>query len=178
MHILLAIIGLVSAIGVWYWRLRMAGRIARGVGEVAQTAANLPRRLSFLSKARQGGIRVISDPREAAAVMMVQIAEAHGVVTERHMEAMQDAIGELFEFNAAESEALIAHAGWIGRSGPASHAIMSRMAGVVVRAEAIGPKELVDLDAVLVSVTEAMGEPSPEQLKLLQIYRDKAGIAA
>ncbi len=121
---------------------------------------------------------MISDPREAAAVMMVQIAEADGVVTERQRNVMHAAVKEIFEFDDEEADALIAHAGWVSRQGPPAHAIMIRMANVVITAEGVGPKELVDLDAVLVAVSEANGEPRREQLHLLQIFRNKAGIAA
>jgi hypothetical protein len=58
---------------------------------------------------------------------------------------------------------------------PASEAmrILSRM---IVNSPQLGPKEVVDLDAMLVAVSEAEELPTRAQLVLLQVYRDLAGL--
>ena len=40
----------------------------------------------------------------------------------------------------------------------------------------MGTKELIDLDEMLVTVSEAEGVPTPSQLDLISQYRQKAGI--
>ena len=53
---------------------------------------------------------------------------------------------------------------------------MARLSKLVVNAPQLGPKEVVDLDAMLVAVSEAEGLPTRAQLRLLQVYRDMAGL--
>lgn len=179
MQVLIALLGLLSAIGVWYWRLQMAARAARGARDVVRTAVNLPRRLAFLSKSRRGGVQVIDDPREAAAVMLTLVGEAgSGSATAREA-IVSDTARRLFDFSDEEAGALAAHAAWIVRTAPQSpQAVMSKLAGVVLRAEHLEPKDLVELDQAFVEMSEAGGAPLPAQMRLLQIYRDKAGIRA
>ena len=53
---------------------------------------------------------------------------------------------------------------------------MRKLSQLIVSSSVLGPKEVVDLDAMLVAVSEAEGLPTREQLALLQVYRDKAGL--
>ena len=72
MHILLALISLITFLAVWYWRIKMISGAARGGYEAAKTVANLPRKHGFRNKARKAGLRAVTDPREAAAIMMLK----------------------------------------------------------------------------------------------------------
>lgn len=110
--------------------------------------------------------------------MMVLVSEQGGLVRERHHDIMIEAAADLFEFDADEAEALFAHAAWAIRSDAAAHAIMGRMASVILKSDGVGPKDLVDLDGVLVALSEAGGAPSGDQMRLIQIFRDKSGIKA
>ena len=68
MHILLLILGILTTIGIWSWRIQMARRGAKVTMDTARTIANAPRRFTFRYKAGRGGISLIEDPREAAAI--------------------------------------------------------------------------------------------------------------
>ncbi|MEO1101273.1 MAG: hypothetical protein AAFW65_05450 [Pseudomonadota bacterium] len=173
MHILIAIIGIVTAISVWYWRIKMISDAARGGADLAKSAANLPRRLKFKRQAGQGGLKLVDDPREAAAIIMLEIARAGGEVSRDHKAVMTEQMVRDFELSQDDAEALIAHAAWLTRNAPAAHAVISRMSDFVLRVPGIGPKQIVDLDSMLVAVSEAEGTPSREQLSLLQVFRDK-----
>ncbi len=176
MHIILTLIGIISLISVWYWRLQMLSRAAKGGLDVAKTAANLPRRMAFKRQAGKASLSIIDDPREAAAVMMMEIARARGPMTQNQQDVMQGEIMRNFQFSRDDADALIGHAGWVGRDAPAPHAVMERMSKLVLGSASLGPKELVDLDGMLVAVSEAEGTPSGEQLQLLQIYRNRTGL--
>ena len=118
----------------------------------------------------------MDDPREAAAIIMLEIARAGGEVSGEHKSVMRDAIRMEFAFDNEDADALITHAAWLTRDAPAPHAIVSRMADKIMATPGIGPKEIVDLDGVLVAVSEAEGLPTPDQLALLQAFRDKVGL--
>jgi len=176
MHILALLIGFIGFIGVWYWRLKMLGDVARDGRKVAETAMNLPRKLAFKRKSGKGGLGVVDDPREAATILMLEIAQARGTLTERQEASIRAEIMHHFEFNEAGASELITQAGWLSRAGGASHVVMSKMTDFVQNAAGMGPKQLVDLDGMLVAVSEAEGNPTESQLDLLTIYRQKTGL--
>ncbi|NBC34367.1 MAG: hypothetical protein GVY13_16945 [Alphaproteobacteria bacterium] len=176
MHIIAILIAIVTVIGVWQWRVQRARQIADELGEVAATAANLPRRLAFKRKSGKRGLSLIEEPREAAAVMLYQMAKEGGDVTAAAKEVMRELMVDEFEITDEDADALTHHAGWLLREGPVADAVMARMTQTILASPAIGPKEIVDLDGMLVAVSEADGPPTHDQLQLLQTYRNRAGV--
>ncbi len=176
MHIILLLIGIVTAISVWQWRTQRAREVADELGTIAATAANLPRRLAFKRKSGKRGLDLVEEPREAAAVMMYQIARARGEVSAESRQVMSELMIDEFSIGEDDANALITHAAFILREGPVADAVMTRMTKVILASPSIGPKEIVDLDGLLVAVSEADGAPTHDQLMLLQTYRNKAGV--
>ncbi|RAN35612.1 hypothetical protein HY3_07270 [Hyphomonas pacifica] len=177
MQILILILGVLTVIWVWTWRIHMARQGARGALDAARTVANAPRRFAFRYKAGQNGISLITDPREAAAIMMMEVARARGgPLTEAQARTLKEEIMQHFNFTLAEAEELSAHAAWVTNTAPDPRQTMRRLSHLIVSAPQLGPKEIVDLDAMLVSVSEAEGVPTREQLAVLQVFRDKAGL--
>lgn len=177
MHILLTVITILSAIAIWAWRLRMARRGIKELSDMARTAANTPRKLAFRYRAQKGGIDLIEDPREAAAIMLMMMALAKGeTLSPRQSDMIESEMRANFDFSEAEAEELAAHAAWVASSQLPGPAEMRRMSQMIVKSSQLGPKEIVDLDAMLIAVSEAEGLPSRSQLALLQIYRDMAGL--
>jgi hypothetical protein len=177
MHILLGLIAILATIGFWVWRLQMAKRGLDVAVDVAKTVANAPRRLAFKYKTGKGGLDLIDDPREAAAIMMMQIALARGgPLTPLQGDVIEAEVREHFQYTSGEAEELAAHASWVSQSCPPPQQTMTRLSRLIVNSSQLGPKEIVDLDAMLVAVSEAEGLPTREQLALLQVYRDLAGL--
>jgi len=170
------IIAIVSAIAVWQWRIQRAAEAARELEGVVKTAANLPRRFAFKRKMGKRGLQLVDDPREAASIMMVEIARAGGGMSREARDEIEKIIMTDFELEAEDAEALVAHAQWMLREAPVPDAVMTRMAKLLVQMDAIGPKEIVDLDGMLVAVTEADGLPNADQLALLQTFRNVCGV--
>ena len=177
MHILLLILGILTTIGIWSWRIQMARRGARVAMEAARTISNAPRRFTFRYKAGRAGLNLIEDPREAAAIMMMEVARGReGPLTETQARIIEEEIMRNFNFTQAEAEELSAHAAWVTNSAPDPQTAMRQLSQVIVSSPQLRPKEIVDLDAMLVAVSEAEGVPTREQLALLQVFRDKAGL--
>tara|TARA_R110000764_G_scaffold157940_2_gene245755 strand:- start:2763 stop:3392 length:630 start_codon:yes stop_codon:yes gene_type:complete len=177
MQFLVAILGILVAIGVWSWRLRMARDGAREAVDLARSAANLPRRLAFKYRAGRNGLDLIDDPREAAAIMMMEVARARGgPLTERQNDTISDEIMRHFSFSQDEAHELVAHAAWVTNKAPLPQETMRRLSQKIVGDRYLGPKEVVDLDGMLEAVSEAEGTPTRDQLALLQVYRDRAGL--
>ena len=177
MQFLVALLGILAAIGLWSWRLRMARDGAREAVDLARSAANLPRRLAFKYRAGRNGLDLIDDPREAAAIMMMEVARARGgPLTERQNTAIAGEIMHHFSFSQDEAHELVAHAAWVTNKAPLPQETMRRLSQKIVGGRYLGPKEVVDLDGMLEAVSEAEGAPTRDQLALLQVYRDRAGL--
>ncbi|MEM1105438.1 MAG: TerB family tellurite resistance protein [Pseudomonadota bacterium] len=170
------LIALVSAIGVWQWRAQRAAEAAQALEGVAKTAANLPRRFAFKRKMGKSNLQLVDDPREAATILMVEVARAGGAMSREAREEIEKMILADFEVEPADADALIAHAQWVLREAPVADAVVTRMAKALLQMDAIGPKEIVDLDGMLVAVSEADGLPTGDQLSLLQTFRNVTGV--
>lgn len=176
MHIVIALLSFLGFLVVWYWRLKALKDMASDGRKVAETVANLPRKMRFKNKSGKGGLSVVDDPREAAAILMLEIAQARGTLTERQEASIRGEIMHHFEFTKGDANELLGQAGWLSRNGGASHVVMSKMTDFVRTAPGMSGKELVDLDGMLVAISEAEGDPTESQLDLLTIYREKTGL--
>ena len=176
MQFIVAIISFLGFLLVWYWRIKAIREVARDGKKIAETVGNLPRKMRFKAKSGKGGLSAVDDPREAATILMLEIAQARGTLTERQEAAVRGEIMHHFEFEESDANELILQAGWLSRNGGASHVVMSKMTDFVRTSPGMTNKELVDLDGMLVAVSEAEGNPTENQLDLLTIYRDKTGL--
>lgn len=176
MHILAILVAIIGAISVWYWRMKTVAEAGKEARKIAESAVNLPRRLAFKRKTGKRGLSLVDDPREAATVMMLEVARAAGDVSAEHKAVIAEIIQRDFELGQEDAEALIAHAGWISRDATVAHIVINRMTDFVMKSPGMGPEQLVDLDGMLVAVSEAEGRPNADQLDLLQAYRDKVGL--
>ncbi|MCZ4296851.1 TerB family tellurite resistance protein [Henriciella marina] len=175
MHILLAILGVVTALALWYHRIRMISSAARGSYRAARGIAG---------RARKGAppkpdgtlLGSVTDPRQAAVIMMLQIAGPHGTISDRQDAAIRDEIRAHFGYAEMDAEDLMAKAGWAIRNAPSPQRVMARMSDVVIHSPGIGPKEFDDLCAMLENVAVADGRANTGQRDLIQIWRRKAGL--
>ena len=149
---------------------------ARELEGIAKTAANLPRKLAFKRKTGKAGLQLVDDPREAATILMVEIGRAGREWSRETRDVIEDIIIREFELESEDAEALIAHATFLLRDGPVADAVVTRMSKMILQQDAIGPKEIVDLDGMLVAVSEADGLPNADQLALLQTFRNLVGL--
>ena len=109
--------------------------------------------------------------------MMMEVARAReGPLTDAQARTIDEEIMRHFRFTRKEADELSAHAAWVTNSAPDPLATMRTLSQLVVSAPQLGPKEIVDLDAMLVAVSEAEGVPTRAQLALLQVFRDRAGL--
>lgn len=152
----------------------MLSRAARDAGDAARTMANLPRRLGFRHMAGKTGLASVDDPREAAVVMMLEVARAGCEVTAEHKALMVRLIREHFALSAEDAGALLTQAAWLSRQAPAPDSTMRRMAAIV--REQVGSKELQDLAEMLEDVALVEGEPREEQSGLIGVYLRAVGL--
>lgn len=175
MHSLVIILGLVVGIGVWYWRIKAAASAIGEIGDLAKQAANLPRKLRFQRLAGKTGLLAIDDAREAAAILMMEMARSAGEVSSTQKHVMAEQIASNLGLSADDAGAMVVHAGWVLRDSPLSEAVIRRMCPILLRE--VGEKELHDLDQMLIATSRAEGDPTGDQLELLKAFRARVGIA-
>lgn len=176
MHILLLVVGFLSAIGVWIWRIRTAANAAKQLGDVAKSATNLPRKLAFRRKTGKAGSDLVTDPREAAVILMLEIARARGEVTRTQKDVIEEIMSEQFGFNVEEAEEILVQASWVSAPDAGTDRIIRRMVKIVQ--SAVTHEEIVELDAMLERVSEADGLPTSDQLAVLRTFRKMTGVLA
>jgi hypothetical protein len=175
MHILVLLLGLVVGIGAWYWRIKAATTAVREIGDLAKEAANLPRKLRFQRLAGKTGLLAIDDAREAAAILMMEMARSAGEVSSTQKQVMAEQIASNLGLSADDAGAMVVHAGWVLRDSPLSEAVIRRMCPILLKQ--VGEKEIHDLDQMLIATSRAEGDPTGDQLELLRAFRARVGIS-
>lgn len=179
MHILALIVTLLLAAGTWYARLKMVGRVAKDAKGLADRLRNAPRQFAFMRRARHVGLKAVDDPTEAAAILLALVsgAQVSEQLSDRSKAVFLEETGLLFDLTAPEAEALLVHAFWMIRSVELPLPVARRMTKAIVQAPGIGAKELVDLDSILVIMSEANGASELAAREVLQAYRNVAGLS-
>ena len=178
MHIIIAIFTVISALAIWYMRLKAIGGAAKDIKRAAQSVRNAPRKHAFKRRANKTGLKAVEDPMEAGAILMVLVAgvRANAALAPAYNEAIRSDMRTVFELDEVEAEDLITHAVWMVRDVELVSGVVIRMVDVIRRAPGIGAAELVDMYEMLQRVSEADGAPSEEQGHILGLYRNKVGL--
>ncbi|MEM6534872.1 MAG: hypothetical protein AAGA24_01850 [Pseudomonadota bacterium] len=176
MQIIIGILSILAFIVVWYWRIKALSEAAKDGAKLAKSAANLPRKLAFRNRSGKRGLGVVNDPREAATIMMLEVAQARGPLTELQQACIRAEIMQHFEFTESDADKLISQSAWLSRDEGAPDTIVRRMAGYLQSTPSLGPEQLIDMDGMLVAVSEAEGTPTTAQLDLISTYRRKTGL--
>lgn len=179
MHIVILVLGLLIGLATWYSRLRMLGRFAKDAKGLADRLGNAPRKFAFMRRAKHTGLKSVDDPTEAAAILMVLVSGARNQeeLNERSRAVFSEETAELFDLSESEADALLTHACWMVRSVDLPLPVARRMTKMIVKTPGIGSKELIDLDSMLVIMSEANGPSELVARELLQVYRDVAGLS-
>ncbi len=118
MPVLIAILGALAAAGIWYWRLRNAGEIARDLTEVANDVRLAARRFGFRRRANVHPVDCIDDARMAAAGIVMGIAEMDGALTEAEIRTASLQFQSVFDTPKDEADELVTFGRWIANQSP------------------------------------------------------------
>jgi uncharacterized tellurite resistance protein B-like protein len=157
MHILAALVAVLGVLAIVLWRMSQAANAARDIAGAAEEAHSFWRRLMLRRKAGKHPLDSIQDPREAAAAMMVAIAQWDGALTEREEAAIREEMQAHFEVGEPEAGELVARGRWlaedVGDLGTflkrASHPVQARCTAAEKR----------DLIEMLTRVADVGGRP-------------------
>lgn len=178
MHILVAIVTVISALATWYYRMQRVGKAASGAAKLAKRVRNAPRKFAFMHRAGKTGIKAVDDPMEAGAILLVLMAgvRADREITIEGQNAVRAQLSRVFGLNHHDASDLITHATWMVRDVELVSGVVLRMTQIIKRTPGIGPPELVDLHEMLEAIGHDKGGPDAEQARILDLYRQKVGL--
>ena len=166
MHILIAVLGALAAA---FWAFTYFMNAAREGREAVGEVKGALRRGKWSRRVDQRLIENLSDPREAAAVMLVQIALYDGDLTDRQRRHIVDDMGRVFEADPETAEGLFAFArmavGEINDAGNSARKILRPVA------EICQPEERSAFIALLEKTAEIEGPPTDAQRRLIAEVR-------
>ncbi len=146
MHI---IIGLLSAIGLLVmvlWRISMAIQASREIAGAAQDAKGFFRRHKWKNKVNADKLKQIEDPREAAVIMMVAVAESDGSISDRECKKILHIIMTKFEASQKVAEEFLAQARWMTKDAGDLTSFLNRLKPVIQRScDATQKRELIEM---------------------------------
>lgn len=162
MHILLALLGAIAAA---FWAFTYFVRAANEGREAVGEVKGVIRRGKWNRRIDQRLIENLSDPREAAAIMLYQIAAYDGAVTDRQAAQIIASMREAFEADEETAQGLFAFARMaVGQVNDAGNSVRKILKPV---AEICTETEKSDFIQLMEETAEIDGTPSDIQRRLI-----------
>ncbi len=163
MHILLALAGIIGAIGVWYWRFKAAKETADEVTDLAGRAWGKWKRYKFRKKAEASPVEAVDDPVAAAVVMMMAIASEEHPLTQAAETLIRDEVVK--GMGIADPTELMVFGKWVASHVEDANNVSLRYAKLWARE--LSPGEREDLVQMVRRAAAADGEVTArQQLKI------------
>ena len=174
MHILVSLLGALG-MGIFVlWRLQQAAYLARDVADAAGSAKGMFRRWKWRRKVNISPIDLIDDPREAASVLMIAVAQADGRVSDVERATIARQIKTFFGASDDQSNALIAQTEWAVRDGMDTSEVMRRLTPMLKKTTT--PIQRGQLVAMLTATATADGKT--DEMTAFDIQRFAKQLAA
>lgn len=162
MHIIIAILGALAAA---FWAFTHFVNAANEGREAVRDVKGVIRSGKWNRRVDQRLIENLSDPREAAAILMYQTAAYDGEVTDRQKQMMLDAMAQSFEADSETAEGLYAFARMaVGEINDAGNSVRKILKPVV---EICTVEEKQQLVSLLDQAAEVEGPPTDVQRSLI-----------
>jgi uncharacterized tellurite resistance protein B-like protein len=169
MHILVAIIGVLGAIGYVLYRLSIAAEATKEVVESAKDAGSMVRRWGWRRKFAKDPLDFATDPREATVALMAALAQSDGAMTERERGIILDRTVHMTGGTAVHAEELLAHGRWMVRDSRDLNRCFAKLTPLL--RQGCTREQMDDVLAMLDDVAHADGAPGPIQLEAISRLR-------
>jgi uncharacterized tellurite resistance protein B-like protein len=172
MHIVIALLTLLSAGAFWYFRMRDIGQAGGEIIDAAQRAKGKWNRKQFLKKADGSAITAVDDPALGAALMMVALCQERGPLTDTSEAAIKD---ELKRVMATEDVTEpYTYAKWATAQVVDANDVSRKL--VKLWLDRLVESERHDLLAMLERVAAADGPLTQQQETVLRKLRERMGM--
>lgn len=169
MHILATFAAFAGALFIVLLRMQQASHAAREIADAAGEIRGLFRIWSWRRKTNVNPLDLVDDPREAATVMMVALAQADGAISEKELAVISGEICHHFGATRAQADALLARARWLTRTATDASDVMRRLQPLIQKH--CTAAECRSLVGMLQAVANADGAPSPIVASDIQIFQ-------
>jgi hypothetical protein len=164
--------GVVS--GLFLWLTRGGG--LEQIDQVLRERRDRKRREKALEQQSLAPLRALKDPRDAAAVLMVAVAEARGVMTPEQETLVQERMGSVLGFADADIGARLIYARHAARQAPSIDAIVADLTDLV--REKLSRAERRELETMLDAVAALHGGPTDAQERAIALTSRRLVAAA
>lgn len=165
MHIVLVLLGAVGVVAALLCRVRMAAHAVCGLAGAGNDVRLLVRRLCRRRKLKADGLKSIDDPREAAAAMMVAVAQSDGALTEAEARVIAELMKRTFRIGPEEAAAYLARGRWLARDARCPSQFLRRLTPAIARACTAAERQ--ELIGMLLMAAGAHGEPGDVETRAI-----------
>jgi len=154
-HILLGILGVLSAAMLWYWRVKQAGEAAGELTNAANDVRLAIRRFGYMRTRKTHPADCVDDARLAAAGIVAAIASMNAPLSQAEIDMLAAEAGVVFGVDPREAVDIAAFGRWIaGQCNTPEDAV--RRLTKIIRAKA-GAEAGPDLIRMVEKVATADG---------------------
>ncbi|GAB5389671.1 MAG: hypothetical protein Alpg2KO_26390 [Alphaproteobacteria bacterium] len=153
MHILLGVLGLILAIGIWIWRIQRAAEGLKAGAQGVRDVQSGIRRFFWRRKLSTDLLADEQDPRIAAAAMMVSLAQSRSTLSEAEERAILSGMQKTFRTPEKELSEILSQARWLTRDASDLPTTFNRVRNLMMNR--LSPTERAELVALLKDVAHA-----------------------
>lgn len=169
MHILLGIVGVIAALGYYFFVFRRAGEAAGEAIDMAQRVRGKMRRNAFRKKAEGSVLSSVEDPGTAAAVLLVKTAECAGPVLEDKKAEINKIIRD--EIGMADADEVVPFAEWIATQTVNPNDIIRAYRSLWM--DNLNPTQMAEFVDMASRIANFDGEANSEQREIIRLMRER-----
>jgi len=113
MHIVLGVLGLLTAVYFFVIRARNAAEMTTELMDIADDVRAAARRFGFRRQHAQHPVDAVEEPNIAAATVSVAYLELHGLPTEETRASLSNALQVILDVSAKDAEELMVLGRWL-----------------------------------------------------------------
>ncbi|MEO0761248.1 MAG: TerB family tellurite resistance protein [Pseudomonadota bacterium] len=154
------LLGIVAAVGIWYWRFKMVSEAAGELIDAADGVRAAARRFAYRRRSDKHPADCVEDARLAAAGVMAAIASMDGPLSRDEIKAIANEARAVFQADQDEADEIAAFGRWIAGQCKSPDDGARRLGKIVRRlaGDAVGR----DLVAMTERVAQVDGAPLSE----------------
>lgn len=160
---LIALLGIIAAVGYWLYRIREAGDTAREALDMANDVRLAARRFAYKRKHKTHPIDGCDDARLTAAAIMVIAAETDGAITANEQKVMIDQAATTFNCGRVEAEEMIVFGRWLAAQGNNRDETFRRLFKRMISLG--GPETVGDMIPMITAVADVDGNSEDESIQ-------------
>ena len=170
MHILLGLLGIVGALALWYWRMKMAREAAGELVDAANDVRLAVRRFGYKRAHDKHPADCVEDPRLAASGIALAVAGCDAPLSRAELTMMAAEAGSVFQTSTEESDEIAAFGRWLQGQCQTPEEAVRRLSKVVrLKAGAEGSAQMIEITSRVAAADR--GELTERQTSLIDQLR-------